>query len=130
MGLVQNLKMILSESGKIILQGLLSHYIKQRAKQTSKKQDNSSSTTFSQNPLTAESLPGTIVTSSTGTSEKTTSMELLEQTCASVAEYYIDRIHVLCERGMYDDAAAMNEELKEWIHSQGQHEVYSLPTIQ
>ena len=54
MGLVQNLKKTLSDWGDKILVELSSAYIKQLAKQTLKKQDNSSSTESLQNPLTQE----------------------------------------------------------------------------
>jgi hypothetical protein len=53
-----------------ILVELSYHYIKQRAKQTLRRPDDSSSTMSSQNPLTTESQRSTIATSSTGTSEK------------------------------------------------------------
>ena len=72
MGLVQNLKKKLNDWGDKILVALSCHYIKHLAKQTSRKQNNSSSTTFSQSPLTKESPPTTIATSSAGTSAKTT----------------------------------------------------------
>ena len=75
MGLVQNLKKILNDWVDKILVALSFHYIKHLAKQTLKKQDNSSSTESLPNPLTQEDLPTTIVTSSADTSEKTIMME-------------------------------------------------------
>lgn len=57
-------------------------------------------------------------------------MKTLELTCAEVSEYYIDRIHYLCETGEYEDAYSMNQELKEWIDQFGTpQEVISLQYI-
>ena len=75
MGLVQNSKRILNNLADKILVELSCHYIKHLAKQTLKKQDNSSLMEFSQNPLTTEFPPTIIVISSQGTSEKTIMME-------------------------------------------------------
>ena len=75
MGLVRILKKTLNDLVDKILVELSCHYIKHLAKQTSKKQDNSSSMEFSPNLLTPESPPTIIVTSSQGTSEKTIMME-------------------------------------------------------
>ena len=72
MGLVQNLKKTLNEWGDRILVALSSQYIKHLAKQTLKKQDNSSSTGYSPSPLTQEDPSTTIATFSADTSEKTT----------------------------------------------------------
>jgi len=118
MGLVRNLKKILTESGKIILQGLLFHYIKQRAKQTSKRRDNSSTTMYSQKALTTECQPSTIATSSTGTSEKIT-METQIEPVPHVREWCIDRIHHLADHGGMEDqlnALAIASEFDEWIN--------------
>ena len=71
----EDLKKTLNDLVDKILVELSCHYIKHLAKQTLKKQDNSSSMEFSPNPLTAESLPTIIATSSQGTSEKTIMME-------------------------------------------------------
>jgi|TARA_Y100000004_G_scaffold54006_1_gene60108 hypothetical protein len=46
-------------------------------------------------------------------------MKKLEIACTGTAEYYIDRIHKLCEEERYDDAYALNQELKEWIDEFG-----------
>ena len=118
MGLVRNLKKTLKNTAEKILLELFSHYIKQRAKQTSKRQDNSSTITSSQNPLTTERLPSTIVTSSTGTSEKTT-METQIEPVPYVREWCIDRIHHLADHGGLEDqfnAVALAEEFDEWIN--------------
>ena len=129
MGLVQNLKKILTESGKIILQGLLSHYIKQRAKQTLKRQDNSSETMSSQNPLTTEPLPTTIVTSSVDTTEKITMVEpTTEEIVKHVHDWAVDRVTNLVQppdevyvtvfepdRESIKDAMALAAEFNEWF---------------
>ena len=129
MGLVQNLKKILTESGKIILQGLLSHYIKQRAKQTLKKQDNSSETTSSQNPLTTEPPHTTIATSSVDTTEKITTVEpTTEEIVKHVHDWAIDRVTNLVQppdevyvtvfepdRESIKDAMALAAEFNEWF---------------
>ena len=75
MDLVRSLKKTLNGLVDKILVELSCHYIKHLAKQTLKKQDNSSSTEFSPNPLTVEFPPTIIATSSQGTSEKTIMME-------------------------------------------------------
>ena len=119
MGLVRNLKKILTESGKIILQGLLSHYIKQVAKQTSKRHDNSLSTMFSQNPLTTESQPGIIATSSLGISEKII-METQIEPIVQVRNWAIERIRTAED---YDTALAIAGEFEEWLDLEGQDEI-------
>jgi hypothetical protein len=129
MGLVQNLKKILSESGKIILQGLLSHYIKQRAKQTLKRQDNSSETMSSSNLLTTEPLPTTIATSSADTTEKTIMAEpTTEEIVRHIHDWATDRITSLVQPPDPDyiavfepdsesvkDAMALASEFGEWF---------------
>ena len=106
-----------------ILRALLSHYIKQRAKLTLKKLDNSSSTMSSQNPLTTEPQDTTIPTSSTGTSEKIIMEMTTEEIVADVRQWSIDRIHELSETKSpvkspmecYLNAVAIAEEFDEWI---------------
>jgi len=46
-------------------------------------------------------------------------MNHLEMTCSEISEYYIDRIHHLCECGRMEDAFALNQELREWIDNFG-----------
>ena len=118
MGLVQNLRKILTESGKIILQGLFFHYIKQRAKQTSKKRDNSSQTESSRKHLTTEYQPTTIATSSTGTSEKTT-METQIEPVVHIRDWASERIDQLSQHGNAVDqlnALALIDEYYEWLN--------------
>ena len=124
MGIVQNLKKILTESGKIILQGLLSHYIKQVAKQTSKRRDNSLSTEFSPNLLTTERPGITIATSSADTSEKTTMNTTTEDIVAHVRDWSLER--AADKSVSRDDARAIIEEFCEWIDPEDDEiEIYS-----
>ena len=130
MGLVQNLKRILKESANIILVGLSSAFIKQLAKQTLKRQDNSSSTESSPNPLTQEDLPTTIVTSSADTSEKITMMET-EELVADIRQWAIDKVQEYNGKGVeriYDQMAIMDE-FDEWFDPEEDLEVVSLDEI-
>ena len=130
MGLVQNLGKILKESANIILVGLSSAFIKQLAKQTLKRQDNSSSTESSPNPLTQEDLPTTIVTSSAGTSEKITMMET-EELVADIRQWAIDKVQEYNGKGVeriYDQMAIMDE-FDEWFDPEEDLEVVSLDEI-
>ena len=130
MGLAQNLKKILSYWVDKTLVALSSAYIKQLAKQTLKKQDNSSSTEFSPNPLTQEDLPTTIATSSAGTSEKIIMMET-EEIVADVRQWAIDKVQEYNGKGIdriYDQMAIMAE-FDEWFDPKEDLEVVSLDEI-
>ena len=130
MGLVQNLGKILKESANIILVGLSSAFIKQLEKQTLKRQDNSSSTEYSLNPLTQEDLPTTIVTSSADTSEKITMMET-EELVADIRQWAIDKVQEYNGKGVeriYDQMAIMDE-FDEWFDPEEDLEVVSLDEI-
>ena len=130
MGLVQNLGKILKESANIILVGLSSAFIKQLAKQTLKRQDNSSSTESLPNPLTQEDLPTTIVTSSADTSEKITMMET-EELVADIRQWAIDKVQEYNGKGVeriYDQMAIMDE-FDEWFDPEEDLEVVSLDEI-
>ena len=130
MGLVQNLGKILKESANIILVGLSSAFIKQLAKQTLKRQDNSSSMESSPNPLTQEDLPTTIVTSSADTSEKITMMET-EELVADIRQWAIDKVQEYNGKGVeriYDQMAIMDE-FDEWFDPEEDLEVVSLDEI-
>ena len=133
MGLVQNLKKTLNDWGDKILVELSSAYIKQLAKQTLKKQDNSSSTEFSPNLLTQEDLPTTIATSSQDTSEKTTMMET-EDIVRHTRDWAINRIGDMHEDGVtietIEDAYAICQEFDEWIEpNEDELEVVSIDEI-
>ena len=130
MGLVQNLKKTLNCWVEKILVELSLAYIKQLAKQTLKKQDNSSSTESSQNPLTQEDQHTTIATSSADTSEKTTMMET-EQVVVHIRQWAIDKVEEYNGKGVervYDQMAIMDE-FDEWFDPKDDLEVISLDEI-
>ena len=125
MGLVRNLKKILAESGKIILQGLLSHYIKQRAKRTSERPVNSSKMMSSQNHLTRENQHSTIATSLEGSTEKIIMTATTEDIVAHVREWSLDRAADMTIDK--EDARAILAEFYEWIEPDGDElEIVSL----
>ena len=96
-----------------ILRALFYHYIKQRAKQTLKRRDNSSFTTSSQKDLTTERQDTTIATSSIGTSEKITMNVTTEDIVAHVRTWSLDRA---ADKSISEtDARAILEEFYEWI---------------
>ena len=108
---------------KKILQELLFHYIKQKAKQTSKRRDNSSSTTSSRKHLTVESQGSTIATSSTGTSEKII-METQIEPIVQVRDWAIQKIDLLHEADRHKNARALLAEFDEWINlPEGEDEI-------
>ena len=130
MGLVQNLKKTLNGLVDKILVELSCHYIKQLAKQTSRKQNNSSSTESSPNPLTQGDLHTTIATSSAGTSEKTIMMETGELV-STVRQWAIDKVQEYNGQGIeriYDQMAIMAE-FDEWFDPKEDLEVVSLDEI-
>ena len=113
MGRLQNLKKKFNEWVDITLAELCSAYIKQLAKQTTKKRNNSLSTQCLQNNLTTEHRSTTIVTSSQDTSEKII-MELdkTDEVVAHVREWSIDRVEKADSIGAKD---AIYKEFEEWI---------------
>ena len=130
MGLVQNLKKTLNGWVDKILVELSSAYIKQLAKQTLRKQDNSSSTESLQNPLTQEDLSTTIVTSSADTSGKTTMMET-EEVVTNIRQWAIDKVEEYNNKGIeriYDQMAIMDE-FYEWFELKDDLEVMTLDEI-
>jgi len=113
MGLVQNLKKRLGRLAEKILVELSYHYIIQRAKQTSRKPDNSLHTEFLQSPLTTEHQSSIIVTSSQDTSEKTTmEQKTTEDIVAHVREWAIDKIE---DAELCGDKIALYAEFGDWI---------------
>ena len=125
MGLVRNLKKTLTNWAEKILVELSYHYIKQRAKQTLRRPDDSSSTMFLQSPLTTEARDGTIVTSSTGTSEKIIMETTTEDIVAHVREWSLDRAADMSINK--EDARAILAEFYEWIEPEGDElEIVSL----
>ncbi len=125
MGLVRNLKKTLTNLAEKILVELSYHYIKQRAKQTLRRPDDSSSIMSSQNPLTSERQPTTIATSSTGTSEKTIMVMTTEDIVGHVREWSLDRAADM--NVDKEDARAILAEFYEWIEPDGDElEIVSL----
>ena len=112
MGLVQNLKKRLGRLAEKILVELSYHYIIQKAKQTSRKPNNSLHTEFLQSNLTTEHQSTIIVTSSQGTSEKITMEQTTEDIVAHVREWSMDKID--SDISM-ENAKALHEEFEEWI---------------
>ena len=130
MGLVQNVKKTLNDLVNTILVELSSAYIKQLAKQTLKKQDNSSFMESSLNPLTREDQHITIATSSAGTSEKTTMMET-EEIVLRIREWAINKVQEYNSEGIdriYDQMAIMDE-FDEWFDPKLDIEVVTLDEI-
>ena len=125
MGLVRNLKKTLTNWAEKILVELSYHYIKQRAKQTLRRPDDSFSTTYLPKPLTAETQRSTIATSSTGTSEKITMETTTEDIVAHIRSWSLDRAaDMSVPKG---DARAILAEFYEWIEPDGDElEIVSL----
>ena len=124
MGLVRNLKKTLTNWAERILVELSYHYIKQVAKQTSKRRDNSSSMESSPSPLTTESQNTIIATFSADTSEKTTMNTTTEEIVAYVRNWSLER--AADKSVSKDDARAIIEEFCEWIDPENNEiEIYS-----
>jgi len=125
MGLVRNLKKTLTNLAEKILVELSYHYIKQRAKQTLKRQEDSSLIMSSRKPLTTESQRSTIATSSTGTSEKIIMETTTEDIVAHVRTWSLDRAADMSVDK--EDARAILAEFYEWIEPEGDElEIVSL----
>ena len=112
MGLVQNLRKKFNNWVDRTLAELSSAYIKQLAKQTSRKHDNCSSMESSPNNLTMEHRSTTIVTSSQGTSEKTTMEMTTDEMAAYLREWAINKVDEVESIGAKD---AIYKEFEEWI---------------
>ena len=113
MGLVQNLKKKFNNWVDRTLAELSSAYIKQLAKQTSRKRDNSLSKESSPNRLTTERQSTTIVTSSQDTSEKI--IMKLDETDKIVAynrEWAINKVE---STELVGDKIALYAEFEDWI---------------
>jgi hypothetical protein len=117
MGLVRNLKKTLTNLAERILVELSYHYIRQRAKQTLRRPDDSSTTMSSPNPLTTESQRSTIATSSTDISERTIMETTTEDIVAHVREWSLDRAADMSIDK--EDARAILAEFYEWIEPEG-----------
>jgi hypothetical protein len=113
MGLVQNLKKKFNKWVDITLAELCSAYIKQLAKQTTKKQSNSLSTECLQNNLTMEHQSTTIVTSSQDTSEKIImDLDKTDEAVVYAREWSMDMINSDIPM---ENVKAIYEEFQEWI---------------
>jgi len=113
MGLVQNLKKMLTSWAEKILVELSYHYIKQRAKQTMRRLGNSSSIMSSQSPLTTENQRSTIATYYPVTSEKIIMNATTEDIVAHVRTWSLDRAADMSIPK--EDARAILAEFYEWI---------------
>ena len=121
MGIVQNLKRKFNNWVDITLAELSSAYIKQLAKQTTKKRDSSLQTTSSLNPLTTEHQSTTIVTSSPGTLEKTImKVDSTDDIVAHVRKWSIEKVESAESIG---DKDAIYKEFEEWIELEDENEL-------
>ena len=118
MGLVRNLKKKFSNWVDITLAELCSAYIKQLAKQTSRKRDNSLPTEFLQNNLTMAHQSTIIATSSPDISEKITSEEI--EPVAQIRNWALDRLESAESIGA---KAAIYEEFEDWIELDDKEEI-------
>ena len=125
MDLARNLKKILLSLANRISVETSYPYTKQKEKQTTKKQDNSLSTTSSQNPLTQEDQDGIIRMYSPDISEKTTMNATTEDIVSHIREWSIER--VADKSVSREDARAVLEEFYEWIEPEDEEmEILSL----
>ena len=126
MGLLRNLKKRFNNWVDVTLAELSSAYIKQLAKQTTKKRNNSSQTMSSLNPLTTERRSTTIVTYSPDTSEKIImKLDTTDQIVDHVRDWSIDKIE---NAELVGDKIALYAEFEEWIEieDEGDVEIISL----
>ena len=125
MDLARNLKKILLSLANKISVETSYPYTKQKEKQTTKKQDNSLSTTSSQNLLTPEDQDGIIRMYSPDISEKTTMNATTEDIVSHIREWSIERV---ADKSISrEDARAVLEEFYEWIEPEDKEiEIVSL----
>jgi len=116
MGLVQNLRKRLGSWAEKILVELSYLYITQKAKQTSKKRNNSLLTESSQNNLTMEPQSTIIATSSQDTSEKITMEKTTEEIVGHVRDWAMDKINIKNDNVPVETMMALTEEFDEWIN--------------
>ena len=113
MGLVRNLKKKLTSWVDKILVELSYHYIIQRAKQTTKKRDNSSKIKSSRSSLTTELQNTIIATSSQDILEKITMEQSPEAALFDARKWSIDRLNKAVTVGEKDAIYKEFEELIE-----------------
>ena len=119
MGLVQNLKKRLNNLADKILAELSYHYMVQKARQTTKRPDNSSVTMSLRKDLTMEPQGTTIVTSSQGTSEKIIMELTTEEIVSGIREWSLEKI----DTSNHENAQALYEEFEEWIDLDGVEDI-------
>jgi len=113
MGLLRNLKKKFNNWVDVTLAELSSAYIKQLAKQTSKKRDNSSSMESLPNNLTMVHPDTIIAISSQDISEKITMDQVMtEDIVAHIRDWSIDKIE---DATLVGDKIALYAEFEEWI---------------
>jgi len=121
MDLVRNLKKKFNNWVDITLAELCSAYIKQLAKQTSKKRGNSLSMVSSLNHLATEHRSTTIVTSSQDTSKKTImKLDKTDELVDSIRDWSVDKIE---EAELVGDKIALYAEFEEWIELEGEDSI-------
>ena len=121
MGRLQNLKKKFNDWVDITLAELCSAYIKQLAKQTSKKRNNFSSKEYLLNHLATEHRSTTIVTSSPATSEKTImKLDKTDEIVDNVRDWAVDKIEAAEPVG---DKIALYAEFEEWIELDGEDSI-------
>ena len=110
---LKNLKKKFNNWVDVTLAELCSAYIKQLAKQTSKKRNNFSSKEYLLNHLATEHRSTTIVTSSPATSEKTIMrLDKTDEIVDHVRDWSVDRMENVETVG---DKIALYAEFEEWI---------------
>jgi len=129
MGLVQNLKKRLNSLVDKILVELSYHYIIQKARQTTRKLDNSSKIKSSLNSLTTEHQSTIIATSSQGISEKTImEMKTTEEAVADARAWSLTRMD---SEDISDlDAESIYVEFQEWIEPLPELDILSLDKLE
>ena len=118
MGLLKNLKKRFNNWVDITLAELSSAYIKQLAKQTSRKLDNCSSMEYLPNSLTTVPQDTIIATSFPDTSEKITSEEI--EPIVYIRNWAIKRLENAESIGA---KAAIYEEFEDWIELDDKEEI-------
>ena len=118
MGLVQNLKKKFNNWVDKTLAELSSAYIKQLAKQTMKKRDNSSETMSSLKPWVMEHQHTTTATSFPDISKRTT-LEETEEVVAHIKQWATQKLEDAVTIG---EKHALYKEFEEWIELQDEDE--------
>ena len=129
MGLLRNLRKKFNNWVDITLAELCSAYIKQLAKQTSKKLGNSSSKESLQNNLTMVHQDSIIAISSQDISEKITMDQVMTEDIVShIRDWSIDKIE---DATLVGDKIALYAEFEEWIEieDEGDLEIVSIEGV-